>query len=302
MPGTMRKRRGGVCAAHVLMFLVGMAAVGCGGEEPRRTVDASVTIELPDSVPAGSPFDIGYTWTPGERFEAPADDFRIFVHLVDPDGKFIAQDDHFPPLPTSQWSAGETVEYRRDWIYLDPDLRLDYVDFYIGMYDDEGQVGTMHEGRFQNRPLTHSVIVRTNDQGGIPVYVEGFQDREMSLTVEDVYRQEWRWMGRRGVVAFGNPRGPSTLHLRAVSPVDVLEGGTQTVTIKVGERVIGQYEATDSSPHMMRFEVLGEGLGDGDWVELTIEVDKQFVPALVDEGSDDIRELGLQIYWMYLGG
>ena len=72
--------------------------------------------------------------------------------------------------------------------------------------------------------------------------------------------------------------------------------------IKVGERVIGQYEATDSSPHMMRFEVLGEGLGDGDWVELTIEVDKQFVPALVDEGSDDIRELGLQIYWMYLGG
>jgi hypothetical protein len=169
------------------------------------------------------------------------------------------------------------------------------------MYDDAGQIGIMRGGRFQNRALAHSVIVRTDDQGGVPVYVEGFEEREISLTAEDAYGQEWRWMGGRGSVAFGNPRGPSTLHLFALSPVDFLEGGTQTVTIKMGERVIGQYEATDSAAHMMRFEVPGEGLGDGDWVDLTIEVDKQFVPAMVEEGSDDIRELGLQIYWMYLG-
>lgn len=301
MAGTMKKH-GGACWAHLSVLLVMVVAVGCGGEEPARAVDASVTVDLPDSMPAGSPFDIGYTWTPTEDFEAPVDDFRIFVHLVDPDGNIIGQDDHFPPVPTSQWSAGQPLEYRREWIYLNPDLRPEYVDVYIGMYDDEGQVATVREGRLQGRPLAHSVIMRTDDQGGIPVYVEGFQNREMSLTAEDVYGQEWQWMGRRGVVAFGNPRGPSTLHLRALSPVDFLEGGTQTVTIKVGERVIAQYEATDSSPHMMRFEVPGEGLGDGDWLDFTIEVDKQFVPALVEEGSEDIRELGLQIYWMYLGG
>jgi len=298
----MKKRSGGVCLAHIVVLFVGIAAVGCGGQEPSRRVDVSVTVDLSDSVPAGSPFDIGYTWTPGEGFEPPADDLRIFVHLVDPEGNIIDQDDHFPPLPTSQWSAGHPVEYRREPIYLDPDLRLDYVDVYVGMYDNEGQIGIMRAGRFQNRPLVHSVIVRADDQGGIPVYVEGFQNRETLLTAEDVYARDWRWMGKRGVVAFGNPRGPSTLHLRALSPVDFLEGGTQTVTIKVGDRVIAQYEATDSTMHLMRFEVPGEGLGDRDWLDFVIEVDKQFVPALLDEGSDDIRELGLQIYWMYLGG
>jgi hypothetical protein len=297
MAGTMKKRGGSARWAHLSVLLSMVAAVGCGGEEPSRTVDVSVVADLPDSVPAGSPFDIGYTWTPGAGFEAPADDFRIFVHLVDPDGNIIGQDDHFPPLPTSQWREGQPVEYRRDWFYFNAALRPDYVDVYIGMYDDEGQVAITHDGRFQNRPLVHSVMVRTDDQAGIPVYADGFSDREMS----EVDGKQWRWMGRRGVVAFGNPRGPSTLHLRALSPVNFLEGGTQTVTIKIGERVITQFEATDASPHMMQFEVPGEGLGDGDWVDFTIEVDKLFIPAQVQEGSDDIRELGLQVYWMYLG-
>lgn len=302
MPGMMKKRRGAACLARLSMLLVMVAAGGCAGEEISRMVDASVSVDLPDSVPSGSPFDIGYTWTPGAGFEAPADDFRIFVHLSDPAGNIFAQDDHYPPLPTSQWSAGQPVEYRRDWVYLDPGLRLDYVDVHVGMYDGEGQVGIMHAGRFQNRPLVHSVIVRTDDQGGVPVYVEGFHDRETSLAAESVFVRAWQWMGQRGTVAFGNPRVPATLHLRARSPVDALEGGTQTVTIKMEERVIGQYEATVSSPHTMRFEVPREALGDGDWVEFTIEVDGYFVPAQVQEGSDDIRELGLQVFWMYLGG
>ena len=50
----------------------------------------------------------------------------------------------------------------------------------------------------------------------------------------------------------------------------------------------------------VEFDVPGEGLGDGDWVEFTIEADKFFVPAQVTEGSTDTRELGLQVFWLYL--
>ena len=281
------------------MLLVGLAAAGCGGEDIARTVDASVTLDLPDSMPVGSPFDLGYTWTPNEGFTPPADDYRVFVHIQDPDGNIIAQDDHFPPLPTSQWVPGQPINYRR-WVYLGPDVRLDYFDFFIGLHDDDGQVAVMHEGRFQNRALVSSVIVRNDDQGGVPVYVEGFEERETSLTSDDPYHRQWQWMGRRGTVAFGNPRGPATLHLRALSPVDFLEGQTQTITVKIGDREISSFERTESTPFLMLIEIPGEGLGDGDWVDLTLEVDKVFVPAQVEPGSDDIRELGLQIHWMYL--
>jgi hypothetical protein len=131
------------------------------------------------------------------------------------------------------------------------------------------------------------------------VYIDGFAGPETSFANEDIYQREWRWMSRRGVVEFRNPRGPSTLYLRALSPVD-FTGGTQTVTIKMGEKEIGSFERADSSSYLVNFDVPSEGLGDGDWVEFTIEADKFFVPAKVTEGSTDTRELGLQVFWLYL--
>jgi len=301
MSGKIRKHGGAVCLAASAMLLLGLGAAGCAGDEVARTVDATVTLDLPDSMPVGSPFDIGYTWTPAADFQPPADDYKIFVHFVDPDGNIVEQDDHYPPVPTSQWKAGEPVSYRH-WVYPEPDVRPDYFDIYVGMYEEDTmeQVATLHDGRFENRPLVHSVVVRQDDQGGVPVFVEGFEEREVSLTAENPFLQSWQWMHKRGVVAFGNPHGPATLHLRALSPVDFLEDRTQTVTIKVGDRVVGTYQPKDSAPYLVRFEIPGDDLGDGDWVDFTVEVDKTFVPAQVEEGSDDIRELGLQVYWMYL--
>jgi hypothetical protein len=294
-------KHGGVArlASTAAALLLAVVVGGCGGEDISRRVDATVTLDLPDSTPVGSPLDIGYTWTPNEDFEPPADDYRVFVHLVDPEGNIVVQDDHFPPVPTSQWEAGEPVSYRH-WVYPGADLSPDYFDFYVGLYDEEGQVGTLHEGRYQNRPLVHSVVVRTDDQGGVPVYVEGFEQRETSLTAGDPSLQGWQWMGERGLVAFGNPHGPATLHLRALSPVDYLEGRTQTVTISIGDQQVATFEATDSVPYLQRFEIAADVLPEGDWLDVTLEVDKTFIPAQVEEGSTDIRELGLQVFWMYL--
>ena len=143
------------------------------------------------------------------------------------------------------------------------------------------------------------MLIRTDDQGGRPGYLEGFTEEEVLLTSHDAYTRQWRWMGSRGLVQFRNPRGPAPLHLRALSPVDFV-GGNQSVSIKMGDREIDWFTRTDSSSYLLYFDVPDEELGDGDWVELTIEVDKVFVPAQVTEGSTDTRELGLQVFWMYL--
>lgn len=298
MPGKLRKPSVVACVA-TLAAVLAVSTAGCGGDDVTRSVDATVELDVPESVPQGSPFDIGYTWTPADDFEPPSEDYRIFVHFVDPDGNIVAQDDHYPPSPTTQWVAGEPVTYRH-WVYPDPGLRPDYFDFYVGMYDDAGQVATLHDGRLQNRPLVHSTVIRADDASGIPVTVDGFQDDEASLTAEDPYLREWQWMGKEGIVAFSNPHGDAILHLRSLSPVDYLEGATQSVTIRVGDREVASFEATDSTAHLRRFEIPAGAFGDGDWIDFTIEVDKVFVPAEVVDGSDDIRELGLQVFWMYL--
>jgi hypothetical protein len=288
------------CRADVagLVLALGLSVAGCGGEQVGRSLNVSVSLDLPDSLGLGSPFDIGYTWTPEEGFEPPADDLKVFVHLVDPDGNTVLQDDHFPPQPTSQWRAGAPVSYRH-WVYPPPGFHHDYIDFYVGLYQGTEQIATLRDGTLRNRPLVHTVIIRTEDQGGVPVYVEGFHERETSLSGEPEL-QEWRWMRDRGVVAFGNPRGPATLHLRALSPAVSLDG-TQTVTIRIGDRVIGEVEATDTVPYLRRFEVPGDAVGDGDWIEVVLEVDESFVPAQIEPSSTDTRVLGLQVFWMHLG-
>ena len=40
-------------------------------------------------------------------------DYAVFVHVLDPDGEKLWQDDHQPAIPTSQWKPGQTVEYTR---------------------------------------------------------------------------------------------------------------------------------------------------------------------------------------------
>ena len=271
---------------------------GCGGGDLERSLNVGVSLDLPESLPVGSPVDIGYTWTPVDDFIPPADDYRVFVHLVDPDGAIVEQDDHFPSVPTSQWRAGEPVSYRR-LLYPPPDLQPEYLDFYVGLYDiEDGQVATLHDGDLENRPLLHTSIIRLDDQRGLPVYFDGWYARESSLSAGK-HHQQWQWMRKTGEVAFGNPRGPATLHFRARSPIDFL-GTAQTITLRVQGEEVMQIEKADSVPFLERIEIAAEVMGDEEWIELTIEVDNTFVPMEVDESLGDERILGLQVFWLYL--
>ena len=48
------------------------------------------------------------------RADAPPfeEDYTVFVHVLDDDGRMIGAADHLPPTPTRQWKAGSTVEYK----------------------------------------------------------------------------------------------------------------------------------------------------------------------------------------------
>src|SRR6476620_7990282 len=59
-------------------------------------------------VPLGSPVDLTYRFDVAPNAKIPAD-YRVFVHIVDSDGKPIWSDDHDPPVPPSQWKGGQTV-------------------------------------------------------------------------------------------------------------------------------------------------------------------------------------------------
>ena len=65
-------------------------------------------------------------------------DYWVFVHVLDPDGEQMWTDDHQPPMPTRQWKAGETIEYKRT-IFVPNYPYIGEAVVRLGMYDPPQQ-------------------------------------------------------------------------------------------------------------------------------------------------------------------
>src|SRR5437667_574430 len=96
-----------VCA---LAFL----ALACGRTQQPETPMAtpSVTLARGDAA-IGTPIDMTYRFVVSPNAPAFTEDDVVFVHFLDTDGELMWTDDHQPPVPTTQWAPGQTIEYTR---------------------------------------------------------------------------------------------------------------------------------------------------------------------------------------------
>lgn len=288
------RRRGPGARAGAAMLLAGALAVaGCGGSGDTPRVDVTPTLVLPDSVPLGEPLDMRWSWTPGADFTAPALDYKIFVHLVDPQGNILAQDDHFPPEPTSQWKAGTPIEYQR-WLYV-PELEVEYVDLVVGLYERDNRAEVQGPNGWNDSVTVHRLAIRAEDMTGIPVYMSGWHPLE---EVADQDPDSWRWTEDVAKAVFTNPMKDAVLHLSAHGPFD--EVGAQTVVVKIGEQQLASIDVSNAENFIERIEIPAAAMGEGEWVELTLEISPVLVPKELDPASQDDRRLGLQVFMLYL--
>jgi hypothetical protein len=102
------------------------------GIEPRiRSVDGDTPGE----------FSITYEWALARPL---AEDWRVFVHFTDSEGKILFQNDHDPEPPTSQWMPG-TVRQGPSRVKL-PEGFAGTVEIRMGLYDSD-KVGEGSRGR-----------------------------------------------------------------------------------------------------------------------------------------------------------
>lgn len=274
--------------------LAAMALSACGGSGDAPRVAVQPSVELPASVPLGEPLDMGYVWETGADFDPPAEDYQVFVHMTDPQGAIVFQDDHYPPEPTSQWNAGATEEYRR-WVYPPEELEVEYLDVVVGLYSRDGRAMIRSGEEWTDAREVHRLEIRADDLSGIPVFLDGWHSREEP----DDALHGWRWTaGEPAQAVFNHPARDAILHLRARGPYD--EVGPQTVVIRIDETEVASFATTSNEPFLERIEIPAEAMGDNDWVEFSIDVTPKFVPGEQDPESQDDRNLGLQVFKMYL--
>jgi len=285
---------------------IGVMAIGlpllfsaaCRPKETPAPPVAAATIALNrDKAPLGSPIETTYKFAVAGNAHF-AEDFKVMVHVLDSDDQMIFAFDHMPPLPTSQWKPGQTVEYTRtEFLPIYP--YVGDATLQIGLYsnaterrlplagDDMGQ-HAYRAARLQLQPQTENVFT---------IFRDGWHPAEQA---EHNSAVEWQWTKKTATLAFKNPKKDSVFYLDVDNPGGVFEE-PQQVQVMLGGELVQRFTVTPKQQMLHKIPLTAGQLGSGDLVELQIEVDKTFVPALLAAStSKDPRELGVRVFHAFV--
>jgi hypothetical protein len=286
-----------LCASCIVLFLAAVPAA-CHRKPPEPPPMATPSIRLShDKAPLGSPIDITYRFVvaPDARFDQ---DYRVMMHVVDTDEEMIWNDDHTPPVPTSRWKPGETVEYTRT-IFVPVYPYVGEASIQIGLYSTATQKRLPLAGenvgqraykvaRFQLQPQTENLPT---------IFKEGWHPAEVA---EHNAMVQWQWTKKDGVIAFKNPKKDSLLYLELDNPGSVFTEA-QHVTIRLNGATLDEFALQPKEPQLKRLPLTTAQLGTDDMAELRIAVDKTYVPALMPASNNkDPRELGVRVFHVFI--
>ncbi len=265
---------------------------GCRGKEDNEPAVATPSLSLSrDRVPIGSAVTLTYKFVvaPNATFDK---DYYVFVHILDPEGEQMWTEDHLPPVPTSAWKPGQTVEYKRT-VFVPNYPFIGEAAVRLGLYDPpsgkrlalSGQDVRRHEylvTKFQILPSSENIYLIPKD-GWHPAEVDAKNPAS-----------EWQWTKKTATFSFRNPKKDATLYLQYDARPDLFTP-PQHVTIKVAGQAVGEFPADAKLPTLKIFPVTAAQLGSSDMSEIVIDVDKTFSP-----GGGDSRELGIRVFHTYL--
>jgi hypothetical protein len=284
--------------SFAVVIVVAVSSSSCRKAEPAAPPMATPTVTLNhDRVPLGSPLDITYKFVvaPDAHFDQ---DYRVMAHVVDADEEMIWNDDHNPPVPTSQWKPGQVVEYTRT-LFVPVYPYVGEATIQIGLYSATTQKRLPLAGettgqrsykvaRLQLQPQTENLPSSFRD---------GWQPTEVAERNASI---QWQWTKKQATFTFRNPKKDCLLYLDIDNPGSVLKE-TRRVQLSVNGQTIDAFDLETDKLQLKRVPLTASQLGDADMVDLLISVDKSYIPALVPgANSKDPRELGVRVFHAFV--
>jgi hypothetical protein len=276
-------------AAACALLIISAA---CGGETESAPPVATPTVTLgKDKAAIGSPLKITYKFQVAEGAKIDRD-YQVFVHVIEPDGERLWQDDHAPQVPTSRWTPGQTVEYTRT-VFVPNYPYIGDANIRVGLYDPASgtrlplnapEVGRREYlvGKLNLLPQSENIFL---------IYKEGWHPSEVD---PNNATSEWQWTKGTATISFRNPKRDATFYLDGDARPDLFTP-PQQVTVKLAGQTIASF-AADSKERVLRtFPITAAQFGTGDMAEIVIEVDRTFAP-----GGGDTRELGIRVFHAFI--
>ena len=282
------------CALTILVLVS-----GCGRTQQTETPLVTPTVTLARSDAAiGMPIEMAYRFVVAETAPGFTEDDTVFVHFLDTDGELMWTDDHQPPVPTTQWKPGQTIEYSRT-MFVPKFPYSGETTVVVGLYSPRSGARVPMAGPtkgqreyqvagFNLHPQTDNLYV---------VFKDGWHETEVA---EDASGLEWQWSKKTATLAFRNPMRDVLLYFQCDQPVKAL-GAPQQIELRIGPTVIDSFALAPGSPALRKVNLTSAQLGNGETVEVTVAVDRTFVPATTTQlKSTDARELGIRVFRAYV--
>ena len=286
-------------AVSLIAALAGSAfSLACRGktDEAPPVATPSFSVNRPRA-PLGSPVEITYRFVvaTGAKFR---EDYRVLAHFVDKNEELMWTDDHAPSIPTSKWTPGQTIEYKRT-MFVPIHPYIGDAGVHMGLYspadqmrlrlngDDTGQ-RAYRVGTIQILPQSDTVFL---------IYKDGWHQPEVAPDNPTI---EWQWTKKAGTLAFRNPKRDVTFYLHLDGRPDFFPR-PQQVAVQVNGVTIETVTVDTREEIIRKVPIAAAQLGTGDMVDMKIAVDQTFVPAITPAAkSNDRRELGVRVFHTYV--
>lgn len=280
-----------------VLAILAVTLAGCGKAEDTTPPVGTLQVSLSrPKVALGSPVEVTYKFTPAAN--APNLGVRrLFVHFLDADDELMWTDDHEPPTPTTEWKAGQTVEYTRT-MFVPSYPYVGAAKVVAGLYapGNNDRLKLSNEDRgdrsykvvdFELLPQTENIFV---------MFKDGWHPAE---TPPDNAAVEWQWTKKDATLSVRNPKKDVTLYLHVDHPGVFSEA--QTVTVTLGDKTIDSFTIQPKQELIRKPAITAAQLGTADVVDIRISVDKTYIPAVVTGGANrDPRELGVRVFHAYV--
>jgi hypothetical protein len=279
--------------SSLLLLASLLCAAGCGESAPRMDVRVEVRCTQ-QSLPATGPLELTYFWQLAADAEAPGFDCLVYAHFRNADGDILWQDDHQPPVPTSRWRPGQTVEYRR--IHFIPDTApAEEVTLTVGLYDQQGTEGkVILAGRHGRAPGYDAARLDVLPAGRLPIviYDQGWYNQESKPG--QLEGPTWRWCRREAVCWAELPGRPCSLFLEVQAPLQTLDPA-QPVTLELEGVVLAFFEIDGPGPVVHKFRLPEQLTAGKECVRLVVRTDRAAQPQPNGDAGEK-RELGLRFF------
>jgi hypothetical protein len=207
-------------------------------------------------------------------------------------------DDHDPETATTSWNPNQTVAYTRT-VFIPVYPYIGEAEIHMGLYSLKTQKRVPLVGqdtgmraykvaRLQLQPQTENVFTQFKD---------GWHPAEVA---EHNNLVEWQWTKKTATLAFKNPRRDAIFFIDLDNPGGIFDE-PQQVRISIGDRTINEFALTPKRQVLKKIPISAAQFGADDLVELRIDVDKTFVPALLAAANNkDPRELGVRVFHVFI--